>query len=165
LRTFIDSYAWFKVLDVYCILYFPHMLGGFLHICALYMYYICGLWPPDNVSCLFLTWYQCYRFFFPHAQLVRSDPIPPPPFLQPPPVTFRPGRPCPVLAVPATSRSARPSRRLLSASRSRSLRKVVLLPPFLLPWRPRILPWPLPSVLATGRASSCSESPPGHLPT
>jgi hypothetical protein len=22
------------------------------------MYYICGLWPPDNVSCLFLTWYQ-----------------------------------------------------------------------------------------------------------
>jgi hypothetical protein len=31
------------VLDVYCILYFPHLLGGFLHICALYMYYI--LWP------------------------------------------------------------------------------------------------------------------------
>jgi hypothetical protein len=43
------------VLDVYYILYFPHLLGGFLHICALYMYYICGLWPPDNVSCLFLT--------------------------------------------------------------------------------------------------------------
>jgi hypothetical protein len=41
-----------KLLDVYCILYFPHLLEGFLHICALYMYYICGLWPPDNVSCL-----------------------------------------------------------------------------------------------------------------
>jgi hypothetical protein len=43
------------VLDVYCILYFPHLLGGFLHICALYMYYICGFWPPDNVCCIFLT--------------------------------------------------------------------------------------------------------------
>jgi hypothetical protein len=46
------------LLDVYYILYFPHLLGGFLHICVLYIYYICGLWPPDNVSCLFLTWYQ-----------------------------------------------------------------------------------------------------------
>jgi hypothetical protein len=44
-------------------LYFPHLLGGFLYICALYMYYICGLWPPDNVSCIFLTWYQSYSFF------------------------------------------------------------------------------------------------------
>ena len=30
-----------------CILYFAHMLGAFLHI-HLYMYYICGLWPPGN---------------------------------------------------------------------------------------------------------------------
>jgi hypothetical protein len=49
------------VLDVYYILYFPHLLGGFLHICALYMYYICGLWPPDNVGCLFITEKSCYR--------------------------------------------------------------------------------------------------------
>jgi hypothetical protein len=27
------------------------------------MYYICGLWPPDNVSCIFLTWYQSKVFF------------------------------------------------------------------------------------------------------
>jgi hypothetical protein len=46
------------LLDVYYILYFPHLLGGFLHIYTTYMYYICGLWPPDNVSCIFLTWYQ-----------------------------------------------------------------------------------------------------------
>jgi hypothetical protein len=46
-----------ELLDVYCILYFLHLLGGFLHICALYIYYICGLWPSDNASCLFLTWY------------------------------------------------------------------------------------------------------------
>jgi hypothetical protein len=59
------------MLDVYCILYFLHLLGGFLHICALYMYYICGLWPPDNVSCLFLTWYQSLGFVsLPHAQLL-----------------------------------------------------------------------------------------------
>jgi hypothetical protein len=65
------------VLDVYCILYFLHLLGGFLHICVMYMYYICGLWPPDNVSCLFLTWYQSICFIsLPHAQLVLdSDPI------------------------------------------------------------------------------------------
>jgi hypothetical protein len=36
---------------VRCILYLPHLLGGFLHIYIMYMYYICGLWPPDNVSC------------------------------------------------------------------------------------------------------------------
>jgi hypothetical protein len=52
------------LLDVYCILYFPYLLGGFLHICAMYIYYICGLWPPDNVSCIFLTWYQSIGFFF-----------------------------------------------------------------------------------------------------
>jgi hypothetical protein len=62
---------------MYIILYFPYLLGGFLHIytctCTIY----CGLWPPDNVSCLFLTWYQSIGFFsIPHAQLVlNSDPI------------------------------------------------------------------------------------------
>jgi hypothetical protein len=38
----------------------------------MYMYYICGLWPPDNVSCIFLTWYQSIRFFFSDAQLVLN---------------------------------------------------------------------------------------------
>jgi hypothetical protein len=44
------------VLDVYiCILYFSHMLGGFLHICTYTCTIYCGLWPLDNTSCIFLT--------------------------------------------------------------------------------------------------------------
>jgi hypothetical protein len=66
------------MLDVYCILYFPHLLGGFLHICTLYMYYICGLWPPDNVSCLFPTWYQSIGLA--PARCNSVLPPPPPPF-------------------------------------------------------------------------------------
>jgi hypothetical protein len=50
---------------VYCI--FPRMLGGFLHICTCTCTIYCGLWPPDNTSCIFLTWYQSYRFFFARA--------------------------------------------------------------------------------------------------
>jgi hypothetical protein len=34
------------------------MLGGFLHICTYTCTIYCGLWPPDNTSCIFLTWYQ-----------------------------------------------------------------------------------------------------------
>jgi hypothetical protein len=49
------------------------MLGGFLHICICTCTIYCGLWPADNTSCIFLTWYQGYRFFFSHAQLVRSS--------------------------------------------------------------------------------------------
>jgi hypothetical protein len=40
------------------------MLGGFLHICTCTCTIYCGLWPPDNTSCIFLTWYQSYMFFF-----------------------------------------------------------------------------------------------------
>jgi hypothetical protein len=40
------------------------MLGGFLHICTCTCTIYCGLWPPDNTSCIFLTWYQSVRFFF-----------------------------------------------------------------------------------------------------
>jgi hypothetical protein len=49
------------------------MLGGFLHICTTCTCTIyCGLWPSDNTSCIFLTWYQSLglSFFFWHAQLV-----------------------------------------------------------------------------------------------
>jgi hypothetical protein len=60
------------MLDVYCILYFPHLLGGFLHICALYMYYICGLWPPHNASSSFLTWYQSARLASPRTLQLRA---------------------------------------------------------------------------------------------
>jgi hypothetical protein len=62
------------MLDVYCILYFSHLLGGFLHICALYMYYICVIWLPDNVRCTFITWYQSpdLGLIFSDAQLVRD---------------------------------------------------------------------------------------------
>jgi hypothetical protein len=62
------------MLDVYCILYFFHLLGGFLHICAMYMYYICGLWPPDNVGCLFITWYQSPGLGHPPHAATRVDP-------------------------------------------------------------------------------------------
>jgi hypothetical protein len=44
------------------------MLGGFLHICTYTCTIYCGLWPPDNTSCIFLTWYQSSRFSStPHA--------------------------------------------------------------------------------------------------
>jgi hypothetical protein len=50
------------------------MLGGFLYICICTCTIYCGLWPPDNTSCIFLTWYQSIGFFFslPHAQLVLN---------------------------------------------------------------------------------------------
>jgi hypothetical protein len=41
-----------------CILYFPCLLEGFLHICTPVHVYICGLWPLWNTTSLFLTWYQ-----------------------------------------------------------------------------------------------------------
>src|SRR3954471_10608085 len=45
------------VLDVYiCILYFPHMLGGFLHICLVPVLYIVAFGPQRNITCLFLTY-------------------------------------------------------------------------------------------------------------
>jgi hypothetical protein len=34
------------------------MLGGFLHICTCTCTIYCGLWPSDNTTSLFLTWYQ-----------------------------------------------------------------------------------------------------------
>jgi hypothetical protein len=34
------------------------MLGGFLHICTCTCTIYYGLWPLDNTTCLFLTWYQ-----------------------------------------------------------------------------------------------------------
>jgi hypothetical protein len=39
------------------------------------MYYICGLWPPDNTSCTFITWYQSpgLGLIFSDAQLVRDS--------------------------------------------------------------------------------------------
>jgi hypothetical protein len=42
------------------------MLGGFLHICTCTSTIYCGLWPLDNTSCIFLTWYQSLglSFFF-----------------------------------------------------------------------------------------------------
>jgi hypothetical protein len=48
------------------------MLGGFLHICTYTCTIYCGLWPPNNTGCIFLTWYQGYMFFFSHAQLMHS---------------------------------------------------------------------------------------------
>jgi hypothetical protein len=53
------------------------MLGGFLHICTCTCTIYCGLWPPDNTSCIFLTWYQSYSFFFERATRAVSDPISP----------------------------------------------------------------------------------------
>jgi hypothetical protein len=42
--------------------YFPHLLGGFLHNLTCTCNYM--LWPlaPGNTTCLFLTWYQSARF-------------------------------------------------------------------------------------------------------
>jgi hypothetical protein len=34
------------------------MLGAFLHICTCTCTIYCGLWPLDNTTCLFPTWYQ-----------------------------------------------------------------------------------------------------------
>jgi hypothetical protein len=44
------------------------MLGGFLHICTCTCTIYCGIWPPDNTSCIFPTWYQSSRLApLPHA--------------------------------------------------------------------------------------------------
>jgi hypothetical protein len=51
------------------------MLGGFLHICTCTCTIYCGLWPPDNTSCIFLIWYQS-KVRVPrltHLQLVRIN--------------------------------------------------------------------------------------------
>jgi hypothetical protein len=41
---------------IYLYIVFPHFFRGFSCIFAhLYMYYICGLWPLWNTTCLFLT--------------------------------------------------------------------------------------------------------------
>jgi hypothetical protein len=138
------------MLDVYCILYFPHMLGGFLHICALYMYYICGLWPPDNVSCIFLTWYQSIRFFFHYRtrnSCSTSDPVcsvrPPPAISYPSLVS--PHRARPGVAGPVSTALDGVSRICRRSSRRSSLpRPDLRLPPF-------------------GPASSGSVSTPGGL--
>jgi hypothetical protein len=38
------------------------MLGGFLHICTCTYTIYCGLWPPGNTTCLFLTFSMCSRW-------------------------------------------------------------------------------------------------------
>jgi hypothetical protein len=50
------------------------MLGGFLHICTCTCTIYCGLWPPDNTSCTFITWYQSpgLGLIFLDAQLIRD---------------------------------------------------------------------------------------------
>jgi hypothetical protein len=59
------------------------MLGGYLHICTCTCTIYCGLWPPDNTSCTFITWYQSpgLGLIFSDAQLVRNSgrrrPVPP----------------------------------------------------------------------------------------
>jgi hypothetical protein len=59
---------------ILCIVYFPVCMRGFLHILHIYTCTYTGIWPPGNTSCIFLTWYQSYSFFFPHAQLIlRSN--------------------------------------------------------------------------------------------
>jgi hypothetical protein len=50
------------------------MLGGFLHICTCTCTIYCGLWPPDNTSCLFLTWYQSPGLGHPPHAATRVDP-------------------------------------------------------------------------------------------
>jgi hypothetical protein len=54
---------------------FPRMLGGFLHICTCTCTIYCDLWPPDNTSCTFITWYQSLGLglIFSDAQLVRNS--------------------------------------------------------------------------------------------
>jgi hypothetical protein len=50
------------------------MLGGFLHICTCTCTIYYGLWPPDNTSCTFITWYQSLGLglIFLDALLVRD---------------------------------------------------------------------------------------------
>jgi hypothetical protein len=47
-------------------LYFPLVRGFSCIFAHLYMYYICGLWPLWNITCLFLTWYQSGLGFYAH---------------------------------------------------------------------------------------------------
>jgi hypothetical protein len=51
------------------------MLGGFLHICIYTCTIYCVLWPSDNTSCIFLTWYQSPARVprLTHLQLVRIN--------------------------------------------------------------------------------------------
>jgi hypothetical protein len=62
---------------IFCFVYFPVYMRGFLHILHTFTCIYTGLWLPGNTSCLFLIWYQSLGFVsLPHAQLVLdSDPI------------------------------------------------------------------------------------------
>jgi hypothetical protein len=56
--------------SVRCILYIvfsPSVRGFPAYLCPIHVLYICGLWPPDNASCLFITWYQSPGLGHPHA--------------------------------------------------------------------------------------------------
>jgi hypothetical protein len=87
---------------------------GFLHICTCTCTIYCGLWPPDNTSCIFLTWYQSTRFSSRTARRnsVQNPPSSSLPFLSccfsvrwPPTLPLEPPRPVPICS---RSRAVRP---------------------------------------------------------
>jgi hypothetical protein len=46
---------------IFVYVYFPHLLGVSCIFTPVHVTICCGLWPPGNTTCLFLTWYQSYR--------------------------------------------------------------------------------------------------------
>jgi hypothetical protein len=107
------------------------MLGAFLHICTCTCTIYCGLWPPDNTSCIFLTWYQSPARIprLTHLQLVRINFHFFPPSSSSPPLVSRGS---PLVAArrwSAPSPGGRPSSTTSSAPRFGSASARPLLPP------------------------------------
>jgi hypothetical protein len=46
---------------IFVYVYFSHLLGVSCIFTPVHVTICCGLWPPGNTTCLFLTWYQSNR--------------------------------------------------------------------------------------------------------
>jgi hypothetical protein len=113
---------------IFTYVYFPHLLGGFLHILTCRCNYM--LWPlaPGNTTCLFLTWYQSNRFCSSRSRRRRPPRSP----------TDKPGRrrclflasgEAPAAPAPLPSRPVRPASTLARAPARDLLLDFLLGPP------------------------------------
>jgi hypothetical protein len=59
-----------------CICVFSHLLGVSCIFSPVHVTICCGLWPPGNTTCLFLSWYQSTRFSSSPRRRRRRPPRP-----------------------------------------------------------------------------------------
>jgi hypothetical protein len=113
------------MLDIYLYMCISPPVRGFSCILSpVHVTIYCGLWPPGNTTCLFLTWYQSHRLLF-------SQPQPPPApascrRVRPPPPPFPRHRRAPsglvLVNPPAVTVSGRASSRASSSIRAARIR-------------------------------------------